>query len=237
MGIEWAGKFYRHAVDRIGRWGLTHVRIIRTDAATFLAESVPAESVACLHIYFPDPWPKRRQHKRRLIQSANMAALIRCLERGGRLQLATDHAEYFAQMKATVASCRDMLEPTDFIRPAGAGQGEVTGTNYERKYLKEGTHHLYPGGQEETSHLADRSGIGEIREEYLLDQALGSGDVGAAFDEPPVAGLVAFGADIIEGPFLRERLDRHPSGEGCRYAGTNRPSPPPTAARTDRSRR
>lgn len=138
LGIEWARKFYLHAVDRIGRWGLTNVRIIRTDAAAFLAESIPAESVACLHIYFPDPWPKKRHHKRRLIQPANMPTLMRCLQPGGRLQLATDHAEYFEQMKATLAGCRDQLEPTEFARPAGALDGETTGTNFERKYLKEG---------------------------------------------------------------------------------------------------
>lgn len=138
LGIEWARKFYLHAVDRIGRWGLTNVRIIRTDAATFLAESVPTESVACLHVYFPDPWPKKRHHKRRLVQPANMPTLLRCLESGGRLQLATDHAEYFEQMKATVEAYRDVLEPTEFVRPAGADEGETTGTNFERKYLKEG---------------------------------------------------------------------------------------------------
>jgi len=56
LGIEWARKYYRYAVDRIGRWGLTNVRIIRTDAAEFIVESVPDDSVDCFHIYFPDPW-------------------------------------------------------------------------------------------------------------------------------------------------------------------------------------
>ncbi|MBN1510308.1 MAG: tRNA (guanosine(46)-N7)-methyltransferase TrmB [Sedimentisphaerales bacterium] len=137
LGIEWARRFYRHAVDRIGRWGLTNVRIIRTDAATFLAEAVPAESVDCFHIYFPDPWPKKRHHKRRLIQLSNMATLIRCLKRGGDIRLATDHVEYFEQMKEVATACRHALEPTEFVRPAGAAEGELTGTNYERKYIKD----------------------------------------------------------------------------------------------------
>ena len=47
LGIEWARKYYRHAVDRIGRWGLNNVRIIRTDAAVFIADSVPDNSVDC----------------------------------------------------------------------------------------------------------------------------------------------------------------------------------------------
>jgi tRNA (guanine-N7-)-methyltransferase len=137
LGIEWARKFYLYAVDRIGRWGLTNVRIIRTDAITFLAESVPAASVTCLHIYFPDPWPKKRHHKRRLIQQTNMPTLIRCLTPGGEIRLATDHVDYFEQMQATAAACRNELEPTEFVRPAGADEGELTGTNFERKYIED----------------------------------------------------------------------------------------------------
>lgn len=137
LGIEWANRFYLHAVDRIGRWGLTNVRIIRTDAAIFLDEAIPSESVACLHIYFPDPWPKKRHHKRRLIQPANMPALIRCLTPGGEIRLVTDHVGYFEQMKETALACRSDLEPTEFVPPAGATEGELTGTNYERKYLKD----------------------------------------------------------------------------------------------------
>lgn len=65
LGIEWARRYYRYAVDRIGRWGVKNVRIIRTDAAKFLADFVRESCVDCFHIYFPDPWPKKRHHKRR----------------------------------------------------------------------------------------------------------------------------------------------------------------------------
>ncbi len=68
LGIEWASKYYRHAVDRIGRHGITNVKMMRTEAASFLAELVPQQSIDCFHIYFPDPWPKTRHHKRRLIE-------------------------------------------------------------------------------------------------------------------------------------------------------------------------
>jgi len=87
LGIEWAGRYYRHAVDvdRIGRWGLTNVRIMRTDAAEFLADSVPDDSIDCFHIYFPDPWPKKRHNKRRFICPANLEHLIRCLKTAGRV--------------------------------------------------------------------------------------------------------------------------------------------------------
>jgi len=137
LGIEWARKFYRHAVDRIGRWGLHNVRLLRADAAAFLRDAVPAESVDCFHVYFPDPWPKKRHHKRRFLQRANLEVLIRCLKPGGEIRIATDHADYFEQIRQVTAAYRGTLEEVPFERPAGAREGEWTGTNYERKYVKQ----------------------------------------------------------------------------------------------------
>jgi tRNA (guanine-N7-)-methyltransferase len=136
LGIEWARRYYRYAVDRIGRWGLMNVRIIRTDAAGFIAEFVPDYSVDCFHIYFPDPWPKKRHHKRRFISLANIEHLIRCLKSDGQLRIATDHADYFEQIKTVLAAKNDVLEEIDFVKPASAESGEWTGTNFERKYIK-----------------------------------------------------------------------------------------------------
>jgi tRNA (guanine-N7-)-methyltransferase len=137
LGIERARKYYRYAVDRIGRWGLTNVRIIRTDAVEFLTDYVPDGSVDCFHIYFPDPWPKRRHHKRRFLCPANLEHLIRCLKKTGQLRITTDHADYFEQIKQVLASRSDVFEEIDFIKPAGAESGEWTGTNFERKYIKD----------------------------------------------------------------------------------------------------
>jgi tRNA (guanine-N7-)-methyltransferase len=137
LGIEWARKYYRYAVDRIGRWGLTNVRIIRTDAAGFIADSVPDDSVECFHIYFPDPWPKKRHHKRRFICPANLEQLIRCLRTSGQIRIATDHADYFEQIKEVLSERNDVLEEIDFIKPVAAESGELTGTNFERKYIKD----------------------------------------------------------------------------------------------------
>ncbi|MBL7153451.1 MAG: tRNA (guanosine(46)-N7)-methyltransferase TrmB [Phycisphaerae bacterium] len=137
LGIEWARKYYRHAVDRIGRWGLANVRIIRTDAALFIAEFVPDDSVECFHIYFPDPWPKKRHHKRRFLSAANLEQLLRCLKAGGEVRIATDHAEYFEVIEELVAARSDKLEEMEFPPTASAEPGEITGTNYERKYIKD----------------------------------------------------------------------------------------------------
>ena len=137
LGIEWAGKYYRYAVDRIGRWGLMNVRIIRTDAAAFLADFIPDNSIDCFHIYFPDPWPKKRHHKRRFFCPANLEQLIRALKTDGNLKITTDDTEYFQLITELLEANKDRLEPTEFVPTAGAKDGEWVGTNFERKYLKE----------------------------------------------------------------------------------------------------
>ncbi|MDT8301608.1 MAG: tRNA (guanosine(46)-N7)-methyltransferase TrmB [Sedimentisphaerales bacterium] len=137
LGIEWASKYYRHAVDRIGRWGLTNVRIIRTDAAVFLADFIADSSVECFHIYFPDPWPKKRHHKRRFICQGNLEHLIRCLKTGGQLRIATDHEDYFRVIQEVITNQDKGLEEIQFLPTIGADKGEWIGTNFERKYLKD----------------------------------------------------------------------------------------------------
>ena len=137
LGIEWARKYYRYAVDRIGRWGLGNVRLVRTDAADFITSFVPDSSVACYHVYYPDPWPKKRHHKRRFICQANVEQLLRTLNTQGKIQIATDQTEYFEWMKEVFVEFIDCLKEVEFTPPAGAENGEVVGTNYERKYFKE----------------------------------------------------------------------------------------------------
>ena len=137
LGIEWASKYYRHAVDRVGRWFLPNVRVIRTEAAGFLAEFIGDNAVDCFHIYFPDPWPKKRHHKRRFLNSTNLEQMLRSLKPEGTIMIATDHAGYFEQIEKVVAEKNGRLEKIDFCFAVGADEGEVVGTNFERKYLKE----------------------------------------------------------------------------------------------------
>lgn len=139
LGIEWANKFYKYAVDRIGRWELKNVRIIRTDAAVFIAENVPDESVEWFDLYFPDPWPKARHNKRRFFNDTNIIEILRILKNGGIINIATDHADYFDQIQEVIAAriAAGTVEITDFTPAAGAREGEAAGTNYERKYIKD----------------------------------------------------------------------------------------------------
>ena len=102
----------------------------------FLTEFVPPESISVLHIYFPDPWPKKRHHKRRLIQEKFMPVVQRILKPGGRLQVVTDFAEYYEQIEAVIRV--SPFKVVDYNRPGSAGEGEFVGTNFERKYKREG---------------------------------------------------------------------------------------------------
>lgn len=137
LGIEWARKYYRYAVDRIGRHKVENVRLIRTEAATFIAKNIADKVVDCFHIYFPDPWPKRAHHKRRFVSKENVAQMIRCLQKDGIINIATDHKEYHEWMKDIFENFAECLKPINFVKPAGAREDEFVGTNYERKYIKE----------------------------------------------------------------------------------------------------
>jgi len=138
LGIEYANKYYRYAVDRIGRWSIENVRIIRTEAADFLTKHIADNSVNWFHIYFPDPWPKKRHHKRRFICKANMEQMLRALAENGVINIATDHSDYFDWIKAVVADVSDKAEKIDFTPTAGADGPEAAGTNFERKYISQG---------------------------------------------------------------------------------------------------
>ena len=117
---------------------MKNVRIIRADAVTFLTEHILPGSVDCLHIYFPDPWPKKRHHKRRLIQQGNMGVLTRCLKPGGEIRIATDHPAYFEQIKTVTDARQDELEVVAFTRPAGAQ--ESAGAESERLTRRSSRH-------------------------------------------------------------------------------------------------
>lgn len=137
FGIEWANEFFKYAADRMARWGVTNARVARTDAREFVIRRVRPRSLAALHLYHPDPWPKKRHHKRRLFTSEFVGAAVQSLVPGGRWAIQTDHAEYFDIIRE-LTSVRPELEPVEFDDPDFGTVGERTETNFETKYLKEG---------------------------------------------------------------------------------------------------
>lgn len=116
--------------------GLPNVRVIQGDAACIVARLVPDDSVAAYHVYFPDPWWKRRHQRRRLFSVPFVQSLARTLVAGGTLHLATDVEDVFALMRASLNECRS------FVRRAGEAEGGAATarplTSFERKGLARG---------------------------------------------------------------------------------------------------
>lgn len=138
LGIEWARFFWRYASDRLRRNNCLNTRTVRAEAGFFLHEFVAPDTVSVLHVYFPDPWPKARHHKRRLIQPKFVPVVHRILAPGGRLQVVTDHKGYWEEnIEPTVRGVKG-FDVVDYNRPGSAGEGEFVGTNFERKYRREG---------------------------------------------------------------------------------------------------
>ena len=95
LGIELAHKYARFAAARLARQGRTNAKVICADALRLFAEWLPGDTAAAVHVYFPDPWWKKRHKKRRVMTGPFLADLQRVLEPGGTLHFWTDVEEYF----------------------------------------------------------------------------------------------------------------------------------------------
>ena len=134
VGIEWASRYYRMAAERAAGRHLANIRFLRDDAAHTVNVNLPDASLSALHIYFPDPWPKTKHNKRRLIQAPFVAQAARVLKDGCRVFLATDHEDYAQQMEREFSDSRDFTLASRLIGP-DAPEGI---TNWEQKFRKEG---------------------------------------------------------------------------------------------------
>jgi len=141
VGIEYAKAYAEFAADRLRRHALANARMVHGEASWWIRCHVPDNSLTAVHVYFPDPWPKARHHKRRLVQLPFLKEVHRMLVPGGRLRLVTDHADYFVNMQAMLAGQTDLtvvpFEPPVALKE-NAPAGSIVGTNFERKYIAEG---------------------------------------------------------------------------------------------------
>lgn len=96
-------------LDQIEKHGLTNLRIIPHDAKLVLQKMLPEESLDGIHIFFPDPWPKARHHKRRLIQSDFISLLCDRLKPGGYLHIATDWEDYAIHILQVLRSEKQLV--------------------------------------------------------------------------------------------------------------------------------
>lgn len=98
LGIEVHTPGVGNLLNRIDTLGLRNLRIIQHDAVAVIKHMLAWDSLSGIHIFFPDPWPKARHHKRRLIQHALIARLCQCLKTGGYIHIATDWEDYAVQI-------------------------------------------------------------------------------------------------------------------------------------------
>jgi tRNA (guanine-N7-)-methyltransferase len=116
LGIEVHRPGIGSLLLRIESGALTNVRLLEGDAKEILAQRIPAESIQGVHLFFPDPWPKKRHHKRRLVQTDFIELIRRALTAGGYFHLATDWQEYAEHMLALLG------QTPGFENAAGAGR-------------------------------------------------------------------------------------------------------------------
>jgi tRNA (guanine-N7-)-methyltransferase len=133
LGVDWANEYLRIAESRAAKRGLKNVRFLRVDARE-LVRAIPDGTVSTYYVFYPDPWPKKRQQKRRFLQPANVAELARTLEPRGHLHIATDHPDYWTAIEASLDGS------TAFERLPSFGGDEfplpvdAPLTNFEEKY-------------------------------------------------------------------------------------------------------
>lgn len=132
LGIEVARDYFRLAAGRLARRALANVLLVRGEALYLLAAALPRGFAHEIHVYFPDPWPKSRHHRRRLFSPASVDLVLGALAPGGRLSFASDFLDYGAEVAAILAAC-----PGLEVRRLDGGWPEGPRTNYEAKYVRE----------------------------------------------------------------------------------------------------
>ncbi len=133
IGVERARTYLEMAARRAARGGLANVRLLHTTAEDLLFRCLTAGSVAAVHVYFPDPWPKTRHHKRRFFRPENVARLAEVLAPGGLLRVKTDHDGYAAVIARGLAAERALAARRGEPRRSRA----IPASNFEVKYARE----------------------------------------------------------------------------------------------------
>lgn len=132
IGVELSGKFADRAAQRISKSGLQNVCMLRGDAEAFLLKTVPDESVMDIHVYFPDPWWRRKHKKRRVLNEDTLKAIERCLLPKGIFHFWTDVLDYYELI------CTQTMELTKLSGPGYVPQRPAANdldytTHFERR--------------------------------------------------------------------------------------------------------
>jgi len=132
LGIEIAPRYARFAASGLARRGLTNAVVVVGDAVLVFGETLPDGVLAAVHIYFPDPWWKRRHRKRRVMRESFAQDIERTLQPGGLLHYWTDVEEYFHTGVAVISSQTHLEGPFDV--PESPAEGDLDyRTHFERR--------------------------------------------------------------------------------------------------------
>jgi tRNA (guanine-N7-)-methyltransferase len=126
LAVEVHGPGVGSLLNRIAAAGLSNVKIIRHDALDVLEHMIPDNALAAIHLFFPDPWPKKRHHKRRMVQPEFAAIAARKLAPGGVLHAATDWPDYAERMN-------EVFSKETLLEPAAAGFAARPVTKFESR--------------------------------------------------------------------------------------------------------
>jgi len=131
VGIEKSLHYHRLIRERVAKRELTNVRLINHDAFVVLQKMIPDASVSEVHVYFPDPWPRPREQKRRIIRAEVLREIERVLVDRGTGIYVTDHQQYFDKAAPVIEEFFDAQRRIP-------GPDDPPRTNYEAKYREEG---------------------------------------------------------------------------------------------------
>lgn len=137
LGVELARKYARMAALRLARRQLANAKIWRGDARLIIGRLVPEASLRVVHVYFPDPWWKKRHKKRRVFTAELVVQIGQALQPGGELKIASDVEEYFILMQSLIAGDPRFREQAVPAITDAAHELDYL-TNFERKYRLEG---------------------------------------------------------------------------------------------------
>jgi tRNA (guanine-N7-)-methyltransferase len=137
LGMEIDKGLALYVASRIAKRQYPHVKVAHGDAGRLLTQHLATASLQAIHVYFPDPWWKKRHRKRRVFNEAFAEQAARVIVPGGHLHIATDVAEYFQVMMGVVAA-RPEFTLIDAGREEAAGEEGKPETNFEKKARLEG---------------------------------------------------------------------------------------------------
>ena len=137
IGIEVHEPGIGHCLIRLREAGITNLRIVAHDAVEVLGRQIPGDSVDRINLYFPDPWPKKRHHKRRIVQPPFLELCWTALRTGGALHIATDWANYAEHIDEVVGDSA-RFELDERREHAGDAPLERPQTKFEQRGLKLG---------------------------------------------------------------------------------------------------